>query len=230
MGHNSNKPKYYKSKTSIKPQEASLLWKSGSWSKLHEFSRLSRTGWTIGWIWNPNYASRSWMSRCRTLHWCLLSFCIPRHNIILVADFLLDLFKEGSVTNMFTSIVGNVFGFKALCALRLEDLRIPVAYVKTFQDPPHGIQVERDKLNKYGRPLLGCTIKPKLGLSAKNYDDENVNSQPFMRWRDRFLLSLTSKILKRIIKTTVSKTQQTQTKNKASINDHKNKIKNMIKT
>ena len=114
-----------------------------------------------------------------------------------------DLFEEGSVTNLFTSIVGNVFGFKALRALRLEDLRIPVAYCKTFQGAPHGIQVERDKLNKYGRSLLGCTIKPKLGLSAKNYgravyeclrggldftkDDENVNSQPFMRWRDRFL-------------------------------------------
>ena len=96
-----------------------------------------------------------------------------------------------------------MFGFKALRALRLEDLRIPAAYVKTFWGPPHGIQVERDKLNKYGRPLLGCTIKPKLGLSAKNYgravyeclrggldftkDDENVNSQSFMRWRDRFL-------------------------------------------
>jgi ribulose-bisphosphate carboxylase large chain len=99
--------------------------------------------------------------------------------------------------------VGNVFGFKALKALRLEDVRIPVAYLKTFQGPPHGIQVERDKLNKYGRPLLGCTIKPKLGLSAKNYgravyealrggldftkDDENINSQPFQRWRDRYL-------------------------------------------
>ena len=58
---------------------------------------------------------------------------------------------------------------KALRALRLEDLRIPPAYSKTFAGPPHGIQVERDKLNKYGRPLLGCTIKPKLGLSAKNY-------------------------------------------------------------
>ncbi|KAJ3668075.1 hypothetical protein LUZ60_018601 [Juncus effusus] len=67
------------------------------------------------------------------------------------------------------SSTGNVFGFKALRALRLEDLRIPPAYSKTFQGPPHGIQVERDKLNKYGRPLLGCTIKPKLGLSAKNY-------------------------------------------------------------
>ncbi|KAG6540156.1 hypothetical protein Mapa_018446 [Marchantia paleacea] len=125
------------------------------------------------------------------------------NQYIAYVAYPLDLFEEGSVTNMFTSIVGNVFGFKALRALRLEDLRIPPAYTKTFQGPPHGIQVERDKLNKYGRPLLGCTIKPKLGLSAKNYgrtvyeclrggldftkDDENVNSQPFMRWRDRFL-------------------------------------------
>jgi ribulose-bisphosphate carboxylase large chain len=58
------------------------------------------------------------------------------------AYITLDLFEEGSVTNLFTSIVGNVFGFKALRALRLEDLRIPPAYTKTFQGPPHGI-VER---------------------------------------------------------------------------------------
>ncbi len=114
----------------------------------------------------------------------------------------LDLFEEGSIVNMMSSIVGNVFGFKALRALRLEDLRLPIAYLKTFQGAPHGIQVERDKLNKYGWPILGGTIKPKLGLSGRNYgravyeclrggldftkDDENINSQPFMRWRDRF--------------------------------------------
>ena len=115
----------------------------------------------------------------------------------------LDLFEEGSIANMTSSIIGNVFGFKALKALRLEDLRIPVAYVKTFGGPPHGIVAEREMLNKYGRPLIGCTVKPKLGLSARNYgrvvyeglrggldftkDDENINSQPFMRWRERFL-------------------------------------------
>ena len=115
----------------------------------------------------------------------------------------IDLFEEGSVVNVFTSLVGNVFGFKAVRHLRLEDVRFPIAYVMTCNGPPHGIQVERDKMDKYGRPLLGCTIKPKLGQSAKNYgracyeglrggldftkDDENVNSQPFMRWRDRFL-------------------------------------------
>jgi len=125
------------------------------------------------------------------------------NQYIAYVAYPIDLFEAGSVTNLLTSIVGNVFGFKALRALRLEDLRIPPAYSKTFDGPPHGIQVERDRLNKYGRGFLGCTIKPKLGLSAKNYgravyeclrggldftkDDENVNSQPFMRWRDRFL-------------------------------------------
>ncbi|GER46439.1 ribulose-1,5-bisphosphate carboxylase/oxygenase large subunit [Striga asiatica] len=59
---------------------------------------------------------------------------------ICYVAYPLDLFEEGSVTNMFTSIVGNVFGFKALRALRLEDLRIPPAYIKTFQGPSHGIQ------------------------------------------------------------------------------------------
>lgn len=38
-------------------------------------------------------------------------------------------------------------------ALRLEDLRFGAAYAKTLQGLPHGIQVERDKLNKYGCPL-----------------------------------------------------------------------------
>ena len=50
---------------------------------------------------------------------------------------------------------------------------------------------------------MGCTIKPKLDLSAKHdsratyeclrrgldftKNDENVNSQPFMCWRDRII-------------------------------------------
>jgi ribulose-bisphosphate carboxylase large chain len=118
----------------------------------------------------------------------------------------IDLFEEGSIANLTSSIIGNVFGFKALKALRLEDMRIPAHYVKTFQGPPHGIVMEREYLDKFGRPLLGATVKPKLGLSAKNYgrvvyealrggldftkDDENINSQPFMRWRDRYLYSM----------------------------------------
>src|SRR5216110_796995 len=116
------------------------------------------------------------------------------------------LFEQGSIANMTASLIGNVFGFKPLKALRLEDIRVPVAYVKTFKGPPTGIVVERERLDKFGRPLLGATMKPKLGLSGKNYgrvvyealtggldftkDDENINSQPFMHWRDRFLFCM----------------------------------------
>src|SRR5687767_8518857 len=38
----------------------------------------------------------------------------------------LDLFEEGSIANLTASIIGNVFGFKAVKALRLEDMRMPV--------------------------------------------------------------------------------------------------------
>ena len=59
--------------------------------------------------------------------------------------------------------------------------------------------MERERLDKFGRPLLGATTQPKLGLSGRNdgrvvyeglkggldfmKDDENINSQPFMHWR-----------------------------------------------
>jgi ribulose-bisphosphate carboxylase large chain len=127
-------------------------------------------------------------------------------QVIAYIAYDIDLFEEGSIANLTSSIIGNVFGFKAIRALRLEDMRIPVAYVKTFQGAPHGIVMEREYLNKFGRPLLGATVKPKLGLSARNYgrvvyealrggldftkDDENINSQPFMRWRDRYLFCM----------------------------------------
>jgi ribulose-bisphosphate carboxylase large chain len=130
---------------------------------------------------------------------------VPPQYIAYIA-YGLDLFEEGSIPNMTSSIIGNVFGFKALKALRLEDLRVPPEYLKTFHGPPHGIVVEREMLNKHGRPLLGATVKPKLGLSARNYgrvvyealrggldftkDDENMNSQPFNRWRDRYLYAM----------------------------------------
>src|SRR5450631_1467747 len=113
------------------------------------------------------------------------------------------LFEEGSIANITASLIGNVFRFKPLKAARLEDIRMPVALVKTFKGPPCGLVTERERLDKFGRPLLGATTKPKLGLSGRNYgrviyeglkggldfmkDDENINSQPFMHWRDRFL-------------------------------------------
>ncbi|MGH9269413.1 MAG: ribulose-bisphosphate carboxylase large subunit [Acidimicrobiales bacterium] len=161
----------------------------------------STATWTV--VWTDRLTSyKNYQAKCFKVE------PVPNadNQYIAYIAYDLDLFEEGSIANMTASIIGNVFGFKALKALRLEDLRIPTHYIKTFQGPPHGIVMEREYLNKYGRPFLGATVKPKLGLSAKNYgrvvyealkggldftkDDENINSQPFMRWRDRFLYSI----------------------------------------
>lgn len=143
-----------------------------------------------------------WSNRLTNLDFYKARVYAIQGDIALIA-YPMDLFEEGSVVNIMSSIVGNVFGFKAVETLRLEDMRIPVALVKTFPGPRVGIYDERVRLNKWERPLLGGTVKPKLGLSAKDYstisyeclvggldttkDDENMNSQPFNRWRDRFL-------------------------------------------
>ncbi|MGH8934535.1 MAG: ribulose-bisphosphate carboxylase large subunit, partial [Egibacteraceae bacterium] len=162
----------------------------------------STATWTVVWT-DRLTAHESYQAKCYKVDE------VPgtggQQHIAYIA-YDLDLFEEGSIANMSSSIIGNVFGFKALKALRLEDLRIPKHYLKTFQGPAHGIVMEREYLNKYGKPLLGATVKPKLGLSARNYgrvvyealrggldftkDDENINSQPFMRWRDRYLYAM----------------------------------------
>jgi ribulose-bisphosphate carboxylase large chain len=57
----------------------------------------------------------------------------------------LILFEEGSIANITASLIGNVFSFKPLKAARLEDIRTPVALVKTFKGPPTGLVVERER-------------------------------------------------------------------------------------
>ncbi|HLG77987.1 MAG TPA: ribulose-bisphosphate carboxylase large subunit [Ktedonobacteraceae bacterium] len=125
---------------------------------------------------------------------------------IAFVAYNLDLFEAGSIANLTSRITSTIFSFKALKSLRLEDMRIPPHYVQTFQGPPHGIAMEREYLDKYGRPLLGMTMKPRLGLSPHSYghvvyealrggldfvkDDEQSSVQPFKNWRDRFLYSM----------------------------------------
>ncbi len=174
----------------IEPEEASAAVAGES----------STATWTVVWT-DRLTAYENYQAKCYRVE------AVPGTNqYIAYIAYMIDLFEEGSIANLTSSIIGNVFGFKALKSLRLEDMRIPPHYTKTFQGPAHGVVMEREYHNPYGRPQLGATVKPKLGLSARNYgrvvyealrggldftkDDENINSQPFMRWRDRFLFSM----------------------------------------
>ena len=112
-----------------------------------------------------------------------------------------QIFEEGSVPNILSSIAGNVFGMKCIKGLRLEDIKIPQKLLKSFPGPRYGIEGYRKILGIKDRPLVGTIVKPKLGLKTKDHarvayyswvggcdlvkDDENLSSQKFNPFEKR---------------------------------------------
>lgn len=120
---------------------------------------------------------------------------------IAYISYPLILFEENSIPNILSSVVGNVFGFKAVNALRIEDMRFPLELVNSFSGPAFGIDGVRKVLGVENRPMTGSTVKPKLGNSPKEHayiayntlrggidtvkDDENLNSQSWSNFYER---------------------------------------------
>ncbi|MGA2238116.1 MAG: ribulose-bisphosphate carboxylase large subunit [Candidatus Bathyarchaeia archaeon] len=120
---------------------------------------------------------------------------------IAYISYPLIIFEKNSIPNILSSVVGNVFGFKAVSALRIEDMKIPLALVNSFPGPKFGLAGVRKILGVKDRPMTGSTEKPKLGNSPKEHayiayntlrggidtvkDDENLNSQTWSNFYKR---------------------------------------------
>jgi ribulose-bisphosphate carboxylase large chain len=129
-------------------------------------------------------------------------------NIIKIA-YPIELFELGNMSNVVSSVAGNVFGLKTLKNLRLNDVDFPAEIIDSFSGPKYGIQGIRKLLKVQDRPLVGTIIKPKLGLKTSDHvrvayeawiggcdivkDDENLSSQKFNPFRDRVIETLASR-------------------------------------
>ncbi len=121
-------------------------------------------------------------------------------NYVKVA-YPIDLFEEGNIPQLLSSIAGNIFGMRALKNLRLEDVVFPKEYVKHFRGPKFGIDGIRNVLKVKDRPLTATVPKPKVGFDVDEYaevareawmggidllkDDENLTGQSFIRFEKR---------------------------------------------
>lgn len=126
-------------------------------------------------------------------------FDIHGNNVKI--SYPIELFEEGNMANILSSVAGNVFGLKALKNLRLNDIHFPKKLVKSFKGPQFGIDGVRRILKVPDRPLVGTIIKPKLGLNTRDHaevayeawvggcdfvkDDENLANQSFNRFEER---------------------------------------------
>ncbi len=136
-----------------------------------------------------------------------LAACVFRieGNLATIA-YPAELFEQGNMPNILSSVAGNVFGLKALKNLRLNDIEIPDKLVRSFKGPKFGIKGIRSLLKVSERPLVGTIIKPKLGLKTVDHarvayeawaggcdvvkDDENLSSQQFNSFEERVVKTL----------------------------------------
>ena len=126
-------------------------------------------------------------------------------NYIKIA-YPLELFELGNMSQILSSIAGNIFGMKVIKNLRLEVVEWPYELIKSFKGPLYGIKGIRELLKIYDRPLCGTIIKPKLGLNEEEHakvayeawsggidivkDDENLSSLSFNKFEKRILETL----------------------------------------
>jgi ribulose-bisphosphate carboxylase large chain len=113
----------------------------------------------------------------------------------------IELFEPSNMSNILSSVAGNVFGMKDLKNLRLNDICIPENLLKSFKGPKYGIHGIRKLLKIQKRPLIGTIVKPKLGLKTEDHakvaydawlggcdivkDDENLSNQSFNKFENR---------------------------------------------
>lgn len=132
-------------------------------------------------------------------------FSIKKDGRIKIA-YPEGLFEKDNVANILSSIAGNIFGMKAVKAIRLEDVSFPESILKSFKGPRYGITGIRKMMKIKSRPLVGTIIKPKLGLNTQHHaesayqswiggcdlvkDDENLSSQKFNEFEKRLVKTL----------------------------------------
>lgn len=133
-------------------------------------------------------------------------FYLDKKNKRCRIAYPLDLFELGNLPEVMSSIGGNIYGMKSAKGILWEDIQIPKKMLDSFKGPQFGIQGIRKYLNVYNRPLVGTIVKPKVGLTAKEHakvayeswlggcdvvkDDENLTSQKFDKFKERFLLTI----------------------------------------
>lgn len=126
-------------------------------------------------------------------------------NVAYVA-YPFEAFEHGNISQLLSSIAGNIFGLEAIANLRLLDVSFPRRMLGFYPGPKYGIRGLRRLLKVRGRPFLGTIIKPKMGLSAGEHarvayeawvggcdlvkDDENLTNQGFNPFEERVELTL----------------------------------------
>ncbi len=139
-------------------------------------------------------------------HYRARVFCINKvgkNSGFMRIAYPLEHFDYKNVMQFHASVLGNIFGLKELEELYIFDISFPKKYQMQFTGPYAGLEGIRKMAGteKSRRPHIGTIVKPKVGLTAKEWahvayeayaggldlvkDDENLVDQDFCQWKER---------------------------------------------
>lgn len=76
-----------------------------------------------------------------------------------------------SLTQLMSTVAGNLFELAPFSGLRLLDIDVPQPFAEVYPGPQFGIDGTRNLANVYERPLIGTIIKPSVGLTPDQTAD-----------------------------------------------------------
>ena len=76
-----------------------------------------------------------------------------------------------SLTQLMSTVSGNLFELSPFSGLRLLDIAVPQDFATVYPGPQFGIAGTRQLANVYDRPLIGTIIKPSVGLTPQQTAD-----------------------------------------------------------
>lgn len=92
---------------------------------------------------------------------------IDKKNKLVKIEYPQELFEKRNICQLLSTIAGNIFSMKIIKGLRLEDVELPETYINDFLGPYFGLEGVREVFQIFDRPIIGCIIKPKVGLSPQ---------------------------------------------------------------
>lgn len=78
-------------------------------------------------------------------------------------------FETGNIPQMLSVVAGRIFGLANLENLRLLDIQLPVAYVKSLRGPAYGSEALHQYFDNPERPLVSALMAPEVGMDLKTY-------------------------------------------------------------
>ncbi|MCD6410415.1 type III ribulose-bisphosphate carboxylase [bacterium] len=126
---------------------------------------------------------------------------LDKEKSVVKIAYPIQLFEKGNIAQLLSTISGNIFSLKKIKILRLEDVEFSPRYINSFLGPQIGLQGIRKLYKIHRRSIIGCIIKPKVGLSPEKTaklayeifsngvdlikDDETLTDMSFCRFEKR---------------------------------------------